>query len=619
MAVLKYLLPICILVAGFRILGVAIRIFSTRSTSNKDLRLLALAGIPLQELLHAAAVDSPDADRHCPFRNSSIYRSIYVYPTFNGTFGGDWTSDPMVLSRYGKPKGANGTASPLKPWPWIGYDETERKRGIGKYDLSNLLMQSYSLELVVRDVITHPDSCLRTDDPEKAKLFYIPYLPSAEYHEEGVLLPRGCEKAFGTSPYAQAIIDAIDGNYDGWEKMFGLTSKYWKRRNGSDHILVHSEAMHGLRHHIKERGHYAYIYNQLQLKPPISISHGVPKTFFGLHPKCAAKNILVPYPNPDGRWFNGQHARAAAEWRNKHNLTDPTDSEVALEAEAIIAREGGGLGGSPRAVAFHYHAGIHGSCRQIRETLANDLKCTRAVAFWNDTMSNSVHTEDIIAGFQSIIIQMHSSTFSFAPAGDTPGSKRMFDVTFARSIPVILSDEFVWPFSTEVDSDEWSWDPADFAVRLNVSDYLVPRYDSQCKKVNGARSFQEVIGQFSPDDIRRLRRGVEAAALRYSFYSHARIGESANLLQDRILPDGGAAHALVDALANRAKGVRWSDCEKELKMPPKGGDPNAFGCTSPETKNLPQLQDQSEKYRLLCSRRRRFTVVSTSTSTHRIT
>ena len=596
MAVLKYLLPICILV-------VAIRTFST--TSNKDLRLLALAGTRLQELLHVAAVDSPDADRDCPFRNSSIYRSIYVYPTFNGTFGGEWTSDPMVLSRYGKPNGANGTALPLKPWPWIGYDETERKRGIGKYDLSNLLMQSYSLELVVRDMITHPDSCLRTDDPEKAKLFYIPYLPSAEYHVEGLLSPRECEKALGTSPYAQAIIDAIDGKYDGWENMFGLTSRYWKRRNGSDHILVHSEAMHGLRHHIREWGHYAYIYNQLATKGANLSITGVPKTFFGLHPKCAAKNILVPYPNPDGRWLNGQHARAAAEWRNKHNLTDPMDSEAALEAEATIAREGRGADGSPRAVAFHYRAGNHGSCQQVRETLANDLKCTNASSFWNDTMSKSVHNQDIIAGFRSIIIQMHSSTFSFAPIGDTPGAKRMFDITFARSIPVILSDEFVWPFSSEVDSDEWSWDPADFSVRLNVSDYLVPRYDSQCKKDDGTEpSIQEVIEQFSPDDIRRLRRGVEAAALRYSFYSQARIGESANLLQDRILPDGGAAHALVDALANRAKGIRWSDCEKELRMPPKGGDPNAFGCTSPDTKNLPRLQDQSEKYRMLCSHKK---------------
>ena len=598
--VLKYLVPICAFIVGSRILGVAFRIFS----SNEDLRFLVLAGTPIEEILHASAGGAADTDRDCPFRNSSMYRSIYVYPTFNGSYGKDWTSDPMILSRYGKPNAVNGTNSPLKPWPWLRYDETERKRGIGKYDLSNLLMQSYSLELIVRDIITHTDSCLRTDDPDTAKLFYIPYLPSAEYHVEGMLSPRrGCEEAYGASPYAQAIIDAMDGKYHEWEKLFGLTSRYWKRRNGSDHILVHSEVMHGLRHHVRERGHYAYIYNQFQLKAPVSISTEVTKTFLDLHPKCAAKNILVPYPNPDGRWYNGKHARIAAAWRKSHNLTNPMDSNAALEAEAIIAREGQ-RSDEPRAVAFHYRAGSHGSCQQIRETLGTDLKCTNSSTFWNRTMSESLHGS-ILAGFQNIIIQMHSSTFSFAPVGDTPTAKRMFDITLAKSIPVVLSDEFIWPFSTEVDADEWSsWNPADFSIRLNVSDYLVPRYDLQCTKIHGTKpSVQEVLEELSPGDIRRLRRGVKAAALRYSFYSTARAGESANLLQERILPDGGAAHALVNALANRAEGVRWSDCEKELKMPPKGGDPKAFGCTSPVTTNLPLLEDQSRKYEMLCSRR----------------
>ena len=185
-----------------------------------------------------------DADIHCIFRNSSIYRSIYVYP---------------------KPSNFS--------WPWIEIDQRIRREGIAQYDSLDKNFNQYTAELLVRDIITHPESCLQTHNPEQAKLFYVPYLPSMEYHNGSLY------GDYKTSPFGQALLDATNGKYDAWEKMFGLTSMYWRRRNGSDHILVMSEPLHGLSHPRNKRGNYHYIHSQRQLTPPIIISIELSKTF----------------------------------------------------------------------------------------------------------------------------------------------------------------------------------------------------------------------------------------------------------------------------------------------------------------------------------------------------
>jgi hypothetical protein len=48
-------------------------------------------------------------------------------------------------------------------------------------------------------------------------------------------------------------------------------------------------------------------------------------------------------------------------------------------------------------------------------------------------------------------------------------------------------------------------------------------------------------------------------------------------LWENILPDGGTAHFLVASLAERAAGVRWPECEQELKLP-RGNDIWKFKC-----------------------------------------
>ena len=157
-------------------------------------------------------------------------------------------------------------------------------------------------ELLVRDIILHADSCLVTNVPEPAIFFYVPYLPSVKYHNGSLTLG-----SYETSPFGQTLLNATEGDYSAWETTFGLTSKYWQRRNGSDHILVFSEPLHGIWHPKARRGSCHFIHSQKQLTPPIVISVELSRTFIDKYPHCARKNVLMPYPNTDGKWFNGKY------------------------------------------------------------------------------------------------------------------------------------------------------------------------------------------------------------------------------------------------------------------------------------------------------------------------
>jgi hypothetical protein len=493
------------------------------------------------------ADDDPDAN--CPFRDSPLYRKVYVYPTY-GQVDQGWSGP--ILSDAGR----NLTA--LQPWPWLRWERESKKNATSHYDIDGQHVQ-YATELLVRDIITHPDSCLRTNNPDEATLFYVPYLPSVEHHQGSKRI-----NDMSQSLYGQAIMDILEGKYQAWEDQFGLTSKYWKRRKGADHILVFSEPMHGLWHPRSRRGNFHFINSQKQLDPPIVISVELSTSFVEMYPKCAAKNILVPYPNTDGRWLNGYFEKEAAELLDKANVT-VTSSQAALPAERKLSEK---ADPSARPVAQFYAAGNHGTCTKLRRAMQKDYKqCSASAAMLKSKLS-AKHA-----------VGMRHTTFCPCPGGDSPSAKRMFDALLAGCIPIILSHDFVWPLTNEFDP-LIPLSPLDFSIRLLAEEYDQEKLDeSSCLPKNTTSPGLQIWMDGIPEsEIQRLRKGVEMARDLYGYYKPRADGSLPdNPLREGVLPDGGAAHALVKALADRASGVRWPACKEELKKP-RETDPRQFKC-----------------------------------------
>jgi len=514
----------------------------------------------------------------CPFQNSSIVESIYVYPHPGSP---EWKGD--ILSDYVRHRVNSSSNVTIEEYPWITNDLHSKTSGTGPYDYNSQLVQ-YNTELLVRDIIIHPDSCLRTYDPDKAKLFYIPYLPAAEFHN-GSLFPEKTR-----SKYGKAIQDIItEKKYDAWEKVFGLTSKYWKKRGGSDHILVFSEPMHGLWHPSSRRGNFHFLHSQFQTHAPVVISNELSKTFINMYPMCAKKNILMPYPNTDGRWFNGklddQVKTIVAERTKIRKLSDSfatIKGELELEGQREQNQKeqekmASNTTASPlRILGYYYTGGNHGTCKQLRSHMKHEFQCSPSGKFVNKYKKVIGHYSH---GYRQ-------ASFCPCPGGDSPSAKRNFDVILSGCIPVILSEDFVWPFTAEFDrrndnqtggSDGVNMaflNPDDFSIRLRARDHDKSLFDSPetCNSLKndnsagwqGNSTLQSVLEAIPSDELARLRRGLSFAADAYSYYKKSSDLPD-NPLQKGILPEGGAAHTLVKALEERASGALWDACRREME------------------------------------------------------
>ena len=149
------------------------------------------------------------------------------------------------------------------------------------------------MELILHDFFKQ--SCVRTMDPEKAHLFYVPFYNDIEYRWEN-------KRPDAPSQYGQAILDILEkNNTDAWEREFKVTGEWWKRRGGADHILTMSAPVTGFRHPKGKRGWAHYM---VQLAAPIFLSVELTKSFVYEYPHCASKNIVVPYPIPGREWHN---------------------------------------------------------------------------------------------------------------------------------------------------------------------------------------------------------------------------------------------------------------------------------------------------------------------------
>jgi hypothetical protein len=263
---------------------------------------------------------------------------------------------------------------------------------------------------------------------------------------------------------------------------------------------------------------------------------------------------------------------------NDTKIQFPPDAQ--LEAERQLATEYSNNNDNlmefrkqPKPMAQYLRSGGHGTCHIHRTALAIDQQCTasgKVIEQYNIHYSR---------GYRQ-------ATFCPCPGGDSPSAKRMYDSLHGGCIPIVLSHDFVWPLTVEFDTtsrtstSKWL-NPTEFSIRLNTSNYESARHDRKtCQLVEGAtdNGLQSVVERLSPDEIQRLREGAAKASNVYSWFQR-RPDLPDNPLVEGILPDGGTAHALVAALAERAEGVLWPACRDELaQLPSNRKEPTVFKC-----------------------------------------
>jgi Exostosin family len=506
-----------------------------------------------------------EKDTDCPFRNSSLYRSIFVYPNPH--------TDAALFAKFrSKIFVATTTANTISTiqWPWILQRDKIRRDGTFLYNIDNPPLTQFALDLVVYEMMTSSQSCLRTDNPDNAKLFFVPFLPSV--FRRGGDEPWSHDAVPHTSIYEQALADAMTAkSFDGWESVFGLTSVYWKRRHGTDHFVIMPEPLHGLFHPSGKRGFHHYIKSQKQLWAPIVISVEVSKTFVDTYPKCTRKNILVPYPNIDGRWYNGEWDRRAA---------DLLPQQAPQRQPTVISN-----GNNKRPLWLYYNAGNHGECRTLRQALEKDYVCEQQEQ-QRDSKKNALIMQELSSRDrnESFPIGMRLATFCPCPGGDSPSAKRMFDAVLAGCIPIILSEDFVWPFASEEQKNTTvhqrsikALNPSDFALRLDARQFLEPLYHTSrqangtmvCQRKNSHENQHKSLSEYvrqtvSEKQIAALQEGMLEAAKEYSYFEFSATSRN-NPLQEGIVPSGGAAKRIVSELEHRSVmgSEYWIACQEE--------------------------------------------------------
>eukprot|EP01039_Chlorochromonas_danica_P004619 gene4619-5062_t len=263
------------------------------------------------------------------------------------------------------------------------------------------ILEQFALEYIVYDFFT--SFCGRVHRPDQADYFYLPLVRDAEF--------RYAMQEYGNrfrtpSPAEDALLDLMEKNDSAkWREVFGVTDHYWHRHQGADHIIVMPAPVTNLRHETGMRGFFHYMSH---LHSPIFLHLEYSKQFVQEYPVCAKeKNIMLPYPTTDPDLFSGK-------------LT------VSFHEE--------------RSFLLYYAGGMHGECVEVRQALREIL--TNSSRISNIVPPVRSNQEERELGFLQ-------AKFCPIPIGDSPSSKRMYDVLNFGCVPVVLSDDLVWALSDQ--------------------------------------------------------------------------------------------------------------------------------------------------------------------------
>lgn len=262
------------------------------------------------------------------------------------------------------------------------------------------ILEQFSLEYVIFDFFTQ--FCGRVYDPNLADYFYLPIVRDAELR---LLMTTSTARDRPPFPAEQALLQLLEkGNSSLFETYFQVSDEHWRKRGGADHIIVMPAPVTNLRHERSARGFFHYM---VHLHAPVFIALEYSKSFVLEYPICSTrKNIVVPYPTIDPDLYS-------------HKWKPPSPR-------------------SNRSALLFYSGGLHGDCMEVRIALHALIKNSSRIAGVLPSTHMNMRTRE--EGF------LHS-VFCPVPVGDSPSSKRMYDVLNFGCIPVLLSDDIVWAYS----------------------------------------------------------------------------------------------------------------------------------------------------------------------------
>lgn len=396
------------------------------------------------------------------------------------------------------------------------------------------ILEQFSLEYIMQDFFTH--FCGRTFNPDEADFFYLPLIRDAEFRLAQSIKTRN--RAPSSAEWA--LLNLLEKNDSSlWQSVFNITDKYWHVHSGADHIIAMPAPVTNLRHETSQRGFFHYM---MHLHTPIFLCLEYSANFVAEYPVCSThKNIVVPYPTTDPELFSGKLTGAKVE----------------------------------RNFLLYYAGGMHGDCVEVR----------KAMKF---LMNNSTRLPGVIPPVRSNMAEREhgflAATFCPIPIGDSPSSKRMYDVLNFGCVPVVLSDDLVWAYS---DQTNGPLDHRSFSVQMPQSvvhftahkslarfagnkvdmgtlpsgTLLYDLLDAACK---AGKEYQNgiyvnplvlILQNIPPKDVEFLRAGVKKAAPFYRYYN-LQSGMTEIPTAIHSLPQGGAIETLAAQLAQRkAKGI----------------------------------------------------------------
>ena len=417
------------------------------------------------------------------------------------------------------------------------------------FDGEHLLAQ-FTLEFVLADFFRQ--ACIRTDDPARADFFFVPFYSDIEYRDAG--------RPDAPSVYGQALLDIFEKNSTaGWVRHFGVTDKWW-RLAPERHLIVQAAPVTGFRHPKSRRG---FSHLMVQLAPPIFLSVEVTRTWAAEYPRCAAKNVVMPYPVPGRDWHNGEWARKGAAMRA--GADDGADVAEATFARAAAggggARDRGARDAEGRSLLAMYHGGRHG-CVVVRDAIAAEVKADPECSGATYAKLLVRYQKLVDARFRGTLPRqavMHAARFCPCPEGDSPSAKRMYDALLAGCVPVVVSDDAVYALSREIGGPV---DAAAFALRVGEP-AVVAGPDADAGGGLLAR-----LRAVNASALAQLRDAGRRAAHLYRYYAEGAYARDP--LVEQRYPDGGAPAALAWELERRralGASAHWRACATELSQP----------------------------------------------------